>query len=373
MKIFYITNARIPTEKAHGFQICKMCEEFAAAGAEVELIVPTRINLVKDEPHHYYGLKDNFKISYIRCFDFIPFNRWILGKGIYLNGLAFLLKMLFVKFDKDACIYTRSPEIAWLFSVKKYKVFYEAHSWPGTKNSLLKKMLSKAELIICNSKGTKNVYEKNGFTKLLVAPNGVDLEKFNLQIGKQECREKLNLPLDKKIVMYVGHLYDWKGTDVLADAASLFPPDTEIIFMGGAENDVKKYQIKYEKTVNAKFFGKKLRSEIPVYLKAADVLVLPNVPITDESSFFTSPIKMFEYMASGTPIAASALPSIKEILNDDNAVLFEPGERQELFKAVTRLLDDYNFAQKISAQSLIDAQKYSWEKRAGAILKMIKY
>ena len=57
MKILYIANARIPTEKAHGFQICKMCEQLSLQGAEVELIVPKRKNKITQDVFQYYDLK----------------------------------------------------------------------------------------------------------------------------------------------------------------------------------------------------------------------------------------------------------------------------------------------------------------------------
>jgi len=63
MKIYYLANARIPTEKAHGFQIMKMCEGFANQGVNVELIIPQRYNYIKDDPFKFYGIRNNFKIK----------------------------------------------------------------------------------------------------------------------------------------------------------------------------------------------------------------------------------------------------------------------------------------------------------------------
>ena len=54
MKLYYIANARIPTEKAHGVQIMKMCEAFVDAGHEVKLIVPKRKNPIQEDPFAYY-------------------------------------------------------------------------------------------------------------------------------------------------------------------------------------------------------------------------------------------------------------------------------------------------------------------------------
>ena len=60
-------------------------------------------------------------------------------------------------------------------------------------------------------------------------------------------------------------------------------------------------------------------------LARANVLVLPN-PASAISSRFTSPLKLFEYMAAGRPIVASDLPALREVLSpDENAVLVTPG------------------------------------------------
>jgi len=69
MKIIYITNSRIPTTKAQGFQIMKMCEAFSSAGGEVELWVPRRFNPIKESPFRYYEIREIFSIKKIAVFD----------------------------------------------------------------------------------------------------------------------------------------------------------------------------------------------------------------------------------------------------------------------------------------------------------------
>ena len=70
-KLVYIANARIPTEKAHGIQIMKMCEAFSAQVVDVELVLPRRLNRIKENPFDYYGVKKNFKITKLPTIDFI--------------------------------------------------------------------------------------------------------------------------------------------------------------------------------------------------------------------------------------------------------------------------------------------------------------
>ncbi|MBT7228207.1 glycosyltransferase, partial [Candidatus Parcubacteria bacterium] len=82
-------------------------------------------------------------------------------------------------------------------------------------------------------------------------------------------------------------------------------------------------------------------------------------------------MKLFEYMASGRPIVASALPSIKEVLNDKNAILFEPDSPDSLAKGIKTALLDEGFSAKISQQALVDVAKYSWDTRSKNIINFI--
>jgi len=84
---------------------------------------------------------------------------------------------------------------------------------------------------------------------------------------------------------------------------------------------------------------------------------------------FTSPIKLFEYMASRRPIVATALPSVKEILEDGkNALIVEPNSEDSLYYGIKRALDDRELAERLALQASNDARNYTWEERAKKIL-----
>ncbi|KKR77731.1 MAG: group 1 glycosyl transferase [Parcubacteria group bacterium GW2011_GWE2_40_8] len=102
MKILYIANARLPTEKAHGIQIMKTCEAFADLGHSVSLIVPRRFNFIKDDPFEYYRVKRNFKIIKLPTIDLVKFSKigfWIesivFAKMTFLYGIIHFLKKTF--------------------------------------------------------------------------------------------------------------------------------------------------------------------------------------------------------------------------------------------------------------------------------------
>jgi glycosyltransferase involved in cell wall biosynthesis len=83
-------------------------------------------------------------------------------------------------------------------------------------------------------------------------------------------------------------------------------------------------------------------------------------------------MKMFEYMASQRPIVASDLPSIREVLSENNAVLIEPDNPQSLAEGIKKALTDKELSQRISQQTQTDVEEYTWDKRAQKILEFIK-
>ncbi|MGH7902451.1 MAG: glycosyltransferase, partial [Thermodesulfobacteriota bacterium] len=211
--------------------------------------------------------------------------------------------------------------------------------------------------------------------KLVVAHNGVDLERFENVPSKLESREILNLPAQQKIVCYSGNIYRGRGIELLIDVA-LRLKDFLFLIVGGLEADIENYRniAEKKKAENFKLVGFVPHKDVPLYLSSADVLTVPytsNITIQDGTyaANFTSPIKLFEYMASRRPIVATALPTIKEILVDSrNSLLVIPDSVDSLVNGIKRVLEDSTLAEKLSLQSALDVKKYTWEERVKKIL-----
>jgi glycosyltransferase involved in cell wall biosynthesis len=85
-----------------------------------------------------------------------------------------------------------------------------------------------------------------------------------------------------------------------------------------------------------------------------------------------SPLKLFEYMASGKPIVASDLPVLREILVEDrNALLYPPSDPAALAECLARLLADKSLATRLADQARQDVEDFTWERRAARILAHI--
>ncbi|MDD5749182.1 MAG: glycosyltransferase [Patescibacteria group bacterium] len=382
MKISYITNIRIPTEKAHGYQIAKMCEEFARAGHEVELIVPTRKNEIKEDLFSFYGLDKNFKIKYLKSFDFINYNS-IFGKfAVYLQNLFYLIRLFFVRLPKDNLVFSRGAEIVFLFSLRGHKTVYECHSWPINKTWFFKFLAKKSDYIVTTTNYLKNIFIKNGFSsgKILVAHDGVDLKIFDIEMSKDEARKKLGIRQDLKIVAYTGSfktMGEDKGiTDIIKAIRILQDKKQEIYFwaVGGSQADIDFYEnlAKEEGVVDQiKLLTKVSIIDLPIYQKAFDILLMP-FPYSQHYAYYMSPLKMFEYMASYRPIIASDLPAIKEILDEENCLFCQPDNPSNLAEKILYLYNNQNSSEKLAAGAYCKVKEYSWGSRVNNIINFVK-
>src|SRR3989338_690180 len=382
MKIYYIANSRIPTEKAHGIQVIKMCEAFTSRGIDVKLVLPWRFNKIKQDPFEYYGVKKNFKIIRVPSLDLILLGIPKIGFLIQAATFGFFAAVyLLLKSRPKDIIYSRDEFSLWFFSFLRRNLFWEAHTFPGSPQKY-QRILKKIKGLVAISHGLKKSFQAVGMAeeKILVAPDAVDLARFAVKESSQECRKKLSLPQDKKIVLYTGHLYKWKGIDTLINASKFFGEDVMVYLVGGTEEDVASYKpssraqaegLKAESYKLVTFVGHRPHKEIPFWLKAADVLVLPNSSKEKISAIYTSPLKLFEYMAGGKPIVASDLPSLREILNENTAVLVEPDNPEALAKGIEKVLKDGVLAGKIAQNAAEEAKNYTWEKRAQNILTFL--
>lgn len=374
MRLFYITNSRIPTEKAHGYAISKMCEQFANLGIEVILVLPKlrRKNPIFQNAADYYGIRKNFKIKRVSCLDLtnFPFFRKLF---FLIQRLSFSLSSLFIKTKKDDLIYIRDIERFLFWPWKNKNIFFEIH-FLSKKDKILLFLIKRAKKVIVITKKLKEDLINYGLSaeKILIAPDGVDLEDFNIKESQEKCRRKLNLPLDKKIIGYTGQLKtmgEEKGISDLIKAIRIV--GHTLCLVGGRESDIIGYK-KLAKGLDIIFVGQVQHKLISYYLKSFDVLVMP-FPRLKHYLYYMSPLKMFEYMAAQRPIVTSDLPSIREVLNRNNAILVQPNSPQSLAQGIETALKNTDFSAKISKKAFEDVQKYTWSKRAQNIIEFINY
>jgi len=160
----------------------------------------------------------------------------------------------------------------------------------------------------------------------------------------------------------------------MIEALPMLSKDIKMAFIGGEELEIKEYKNlanRFNVSAQCVFIGYQPRLRAIKYIKAMDTLVIPfpNVP---HYAFYASPLKLFEYMASGRPIIASDLPALREVLNDQNALFFKPEDTDDLARAVKTLKSSQMLGYHLSQQALADVKQYTWTKRAEKILKFIE-
>jgi len=370
-KIIYIANITLPSERAHGIQIMKTCEALVQNGEQVELWITNRKKAGEgrgfpDNIFNFYGVKRKFPIKKCKAY-------------FYLESFSFLIMAFFALLRKkgDFIIYTRDESVQFLKFFTGKKIFWESHMVPKL-DFLIKRRLKKINGIVAISESLKNIlinkYKINN-DKISAAHDAVDIDDFSDFLPKNKARDFLGIPQDKKVVLYIGGIVRHKGIFVLLDVAAMLGDDYLFEIVGWFvhdESDLAKKYVEDKKIGNVIFRGYIPRNDIPKYLSSADVLVIPNSSLNEESRAFTSPMKLFEYMSSGRPVVASATTTILEILNEKNAILVKPDSPEDLKNGILKIFQDENLARTISENAKKDVQNYTWIKRAQKISAFIK-
>lgn len=386
MKIIYIINARIPTEKAYGFQTISTCENFVKLGVELEMWRAVRDNNIKVSVFDFYKIKNKWHIEDINSYDFFRLKNILhIYLVVFLLDISFLLKVLFKKPDKSSIIYSLSPLIIWFYSLRGYKTCYECHDWFSKKYKTIALLsLRRCSHIITINSFVKNKFLENGFKpKFLVEPNGINLEFFDFDLSKDEAIKKLDNNDDLKrklkgnhVLMYTGSLktkgYE-KGVDEILRAMTKLGEDFVFLAVGGSVEDsdyykkrIKKYNISDRVFLIPRVDQRKLA----IYQKAADVLLMP-FPNLAHYEYYMSPMKTFEYMASKRPIIASSLPSIREILGEDMCIFCKPGDSNDLAEKIKFIAGNKNLSKKIAQKAYDKVVNHTWRKRAKRIMDFL--
>ena len=403
-KLIYLLKARIPTEKAHGYQAMKTSEAFINAGVNLEVWIPRRINSIElsDTPvEEYYQLENNIPINKMFGFDFIHlvnklpdylrFSR-LVHIAALANSVVYYFNVMFkiIGSTKNSIYYTRDPILASFLAIfmpdfVKNKLFVELHALSNTQKRKIRqiKTLSKCAGVITVTSAMRERLIEMGMSPdlILVEPDSVDLKQFDIPYNKSEARKKLNLNCDIKIAAFVGKFHtkgEEKGIPEILVAASKLVnkyADLHFYFVGGPLERVSKYKEIMSQlglsANNIKFVEKRPVSEIPLWLKSADILLMPH-PYSEFYAFYVSPMKMFEYMSSGRPIVASDLPAIREVLEHNiNALLGKPGNPTDIENNISMLLDDENLRNMLSSEAKRTVLHYTWSNRVKRLINFI--
>ncbi|MBW4431884.1 MAG: glycosyltransferase [Pelatocladus maniniholoensis HA4357-MV3] len=358
---------------AHTIQVAKMAQALSQKLEKFELVtggdIKSTLKGMDAEFKDWYGLHCNFKV--VRIPTHIRVNYPFPSD--YYNPRFFKLAVLYACLQSPSLVYTRTPNIVELLLKMGIPVIWEKHE-PINDDSPSRKFFDDQNFIgfVTISPQLLNQYIKHGLSpeKALFVHSGVDLSNFLPYQAKDFARQKLSFAQDEKIVLYSGHLYEHKGIPTLLKTASLMP-EYKFVLVGGWINDINRVKKECENLNlnNVNIVGHVVQSELASYLYAADVLILPTSKYWHLSET-TSPLKLFEYMATRRPIVASALPTIKTVLRDrENALLAQPDEPLAFKQAIVQLFENPTLASAIAERAFEEVHNFTWDSRVERILQ----
>lgn len=382
MRILYLADIRFPLERANGIQSMETCHALAARGHELALLVRPDTHEPRRDPFEFYDLPrldrlriESMPMSVPRASRRAAYLTFALGRSL---GRA-----------RQDLIFTRDLGIASLLlqipRAIRAPVVYEAHGLAADTADALPSLLtgappaSRRKLDRLARREARVWGDADGYVTITDGLAHELTRRFGARARVTTVPDGARLPETSPgsatpgvfTIGYAGHLYPWKGVDLVIEAVAALT-DTRGLIVGGhpAEADSARLET-LVRTLDCEsrvtFTGLLPPADARRRLRDAHVLVLPN-PRSAISSQFTSPLKLFEYMASGRPIVASDLPSIREVLTDGhNGLLVEPGNPQALTAAIRQLKEDSALGERLARQALEDVREFTWDRRAARL------
>jgi glycosyltransferase involved in cell wall biosynthesis len=380
VRLLYLADIRFPLERANGIQTIETCHALARRGHLVTLVVRPDTRKPPRDPLTFYGLEAIPQLRLARTAAAGP--AWARRLQYLLHALTRALLT-----DRADLVLTRDLGIADMLLALprpvRSPVIYESHGFAPTVGASLPDLLGRAPRASARKQRRllareRRVWQRADGYVTMTAGLAAELEQ---RFGRR--RHVTTIPDGARtaggsgaswepgpvpVVAYAGHLYPWKGVDVVINALALVPEVVGLI-VGGYDGEpdlerTRKLAARTRVEPRVRFTGQVPPSDVAGHLASADILVLPN-PGTAISTRYTSPLKLFEYMAAGKPIVASDLPAIREVLRDrENAVLFEAGNPQALAEALKLVVQDRALGGRVARQAREEAAHYSWDRRA---------
>ncbi len=242
---------------------------------------------------------------------------------------------------------------------------------------LLPRMMRRLTRVIAVSDSTRRDlenYAKVPGERIEVIPNGADLSRFfprDREAAKTELGARMGLPRD--FLLYIARLeHPGKNHVRLLEAFSRLQGLTQrpykLVLVGGRWNGAEVIEAKVKELGLEKqviFPGFVPNETLPFLYAAADLLVFPSL-------FEGFGIPLLEAMASGTPVCASNISSIPEVVGDAG-LLFDPMEPAAIAFAIHRLLDDQELRERLIARGLARAPQFTWDQASARVVEAMHH
>jgi glycosyltransferase involved in cell wall biosynthesis len=358
MRIAYLSDSTIPSRKANGIQVMNMCQAFANAGHDVTLFA--RPGDPSQDHFDFYGVAPIFEIVKTSALGPRRVRDWVYAG---LTAREFNRR---APFD---LIYGRSLPALAITARRNIPFIYEAHQPASLTGRAVERLLfCRDNLVRCVfiSEGLRTAYFER-YAQLrrvetLVAHDGTTVS------STQSNQTLINADSTRLRVGYCGSLYSGRGIEIICALAGEMP-DLDFHICGGSSDEVNRCRAMAADCRNITFHGFLPPSQTRAWQTSMDVLLAPyqlSVPTVQ----WMSPLKIFEYMASGKAIIASDLPALREVFADGhNSLLVSPNNIPAWVEALKRF-SDFNLRTVLGQQAFDDlCASYTWSLRAQVVLR----
>jgi UDP-glucose:(heptosyl)LPS alpha-1,3-glucosyltransferase len=202
-----------------------------------------------------------------------------------------------------------------------------------------------------------------------VIANGVDIDEFNpekREKHRSEMRERLGIPPESVVTIFVAHEFARKGLDALLRALAVLKDENVFLVVCGDDRSKPYVQLARAAGVGDQVRFAGAQERMSMYYAAADVFVFP-------THYEPFGLVIIEAMASGLPVIVSSRAGVaQDIIVDgkDGFILSDPGSEAEIASKMRKLVDDPVLREKIGRRAREKAQGYTWERCAGSVLKL---
>jgi glycosyltransferase involved in cell wall biosynthesis len=372
VRLFYLTYGNLPSRWAHGIQLMKMAEALARHVGDVRVVTRAHLSRRFAPPFDYeswYGLRRPLRVEHL--WDWRgprgPVFDHVRCRGFEARAVRHARR------SRADLVYTRSPLAARLAVAAGLPTLLETHlTGDEERFEWAREAAQDPRLrgVVTITPELGERYQELGLPaqKLLVWPDAVDLRAFESPQPRAVLRRRLGLPLDAFLATHCGSLGAERGIETLVQSVAA-RKDVTLLLVGGSPADLARVRELARGLPNVRLAGHVEHRLVPAYLAASDVLVASYSSRTP-GAFHGSPLKLFEYMASGRPIVAADFPALRRhLVHERNALVVRRDDPRALEAGIARLREDRGLGQQLAERAAEDVRPYTWDARARAVLE----
>jgi len=371
LHIDYLYDMPLPVPLAAAIQILNTCHALARAGASVRLLT-NRLQASQAAILREYGLAPHPNFDIVQLFGTPDDTPQSIVRAVQRDGMGDQPQVIMSRGESGLRVFQalrkaekRQTQI-YLYEAHRF-VYTEAKWWRRwRKYHLERAVLDIVDGVVCLTEGVRVAldHEFGLHQPVLILPSGVHVP---VQPPPSDAHRDID-------ILYAGKLIKRKGIEDLIQAMT-YLPEHSLMMVGGSPAQVAELEKQAQHLrIDLTLTGYVAPSQVIDYYQRARVGVCPLPTGTSLiAEQFTSPLKVLQMMANGVPIVGTDVPSLHNILvQDETALLVAPGQPRALADALNTLIADRSLANRLAQAARQQVQPYSWENRASSLLMFIE-